>query len=636
MTHPWRRLAGVALALAVGCGEDPATSGEPDVAARDVRRPDVIPDVAPDLPPDEPDADPVPPVAVAGEDQNGEPGRPLTFDGSESYDEDGEIVEYEWQMGNGVDLTGEVVAYTYPDPGVYSVSLRVTDSQGLTDTDFLTVDLVEENERPEALIEGPDEVVLGEENSWDARGSSDDIGVVDWIWTTGVDGEGEHTGQVLEYAYQEWEGRPYSLQLTVEDTDGVQALEVLEVDVLVPPVAIVDGPSEAFVGDEVVFDAGESFDVDDDSATALEQVRWNFDRGETTEPAPWRPVHFRPTHVFDEPGDYDIIVSVQDQDGLWSDSPSHKMEVFPRPNLAPSPVIVAERSEINECETITFSHLTIDDTDASEDLLYHWDFGDGAELSGPSVDHTYRREGLYEVTLTAVDREGAAGDTNMFVTVNNLPPTADFDFTPSPGITGTSVNFDGSASFDGCESEGEDRITSYRWVWGDAIASTWSESSAASHSYDSAGTYEVTLQVRDDGDPALMASLEQRVTIVDDDEPGGSSTTDYTFSPSITHTCAFGIVTFSFNTFTLTLTDDRAVVETGTADPGTMTGTRSGGSFSVERVESGGGLGCTETYRMTGTIGPDDVVTFELAAMFSGSCFDCTTVRWTDIVADPL
>lgn len=634
MLQRWTSLGTVALLVAAGCGDEPSNAATPDIATRDVRQPDIVEDSSPDLP-DEPDAEPIPPVAVAGGDQTGEPGRPLTFDGSESYDEDGQIVGYRWQMGNGVELDGEVVAYTYPDSGVYSVSLRVTDSHGLTDTDFLTVDLVEENERPDALIEGPDEVVLGEENVWDARGSSDDIGVVDWIWTTGVDGEGEHSGQVIEYAYEEWEERPYSLQLTVSDTDNVEAIEILEVNVLVPPVAIVDGPNEAFVGDEVTFDAEESFDVDDESLTALEQVRWNFGDGETTEMSPWRPVHFRPTHAFEAPGRYDVIVSVQDQDGLWSDSPSHKIDVFERPNLAPSPVIVAERSEINECESVTFSHLTIDDTDSSEDLLYHWNFGDGAELSGPSVEHSYRRAGLYEVTLTAVDTEGASGDTNVFITVNNLPPTADFDFTPSPGITGTSVNFDGSASFDGCEAEGEDRITSYRWVWGDAIASTWSESSAASHSYDRAGTFEVTLQVRDDGDPALEASLEQRVTIVDDDG-GGSSTTDYTFSPSITHTCAFGIVTFSFNTFTLTLTDDRAVVETSTSDPGTMTGTRSGSSFSVNRVESGGGLGCTETYTMTGTIAEDGDITFDLVAEFAGACFDCTSVSWTDMVASPL
>ena len=626
----WRILALTSLALGA-CGETPA-AGTPDVTSRDVRRPDVGPDLAPDIEPDIPEADPIPPVAVAGDDQAGEPGRPLTFDGSESYDEDGRIVAFLWQMGNGVELQGDEVAYTYPDPGVYSVSLRVTDDHGLTDTDFLTVDLVEENERPEPLIEGPDEVVLGEENTWDARGSTDDIGVVSWTWTTGVDGDGEHSGQVLEYAYQEWEARPYSLQLTVADTDGVEALEILEVNVLAPPVAIVDGPNEAFVGDEVVFDAGESYDIDNDEADAIEEVQWNFGDGVETPASPWRPVYYQPSHVFLEPGNYDVFARVRDQDGIWTDSPIHKLDIFERPNVPPAPTIVPERTEIAECETISFSHLTVDDEDDPSDLLYLWDFGDGSELSGEAVEHSYDRAGTYEVTLTAIDTEGDAGDTSIFISVTNIPPTADFDFSPSPGITDTSVNFDGSASFDGCEAEGEDRIASYRWVWGDAIASTWSDSSAASHTYDTAGVYEVTLQVRDDGEPPLEAELNQRVTIIDDD-PGGSSTTDYVFSPSITHSCALGIVSFSFSTFTLTLTEDRAVVETGTADPGTMTGTRTGSSFVAERVESGG---CTETYTMTGSIAPGGDLTFDLVATFAGSCFGCTTVSWTGVVASPL
>lgn len=630
--HP---LFGAAALLGmVGCGDSPPGVGA-DVTVRDVGRPDVVePDVIeqPDVV-DEADATLVPPVAVAGDDRAGEPGRPLLFDGSESYDEDGQIAEYVWQMGNGVRLEGREVAYTYPDPGVYSVSLEVTDNDGLSDTDFLTVDLVEENERPEPLIEGPDEVILGEENTWDARGSSDDVGVVAWFWKTGVEDEPDHSGQVLDYAYLEWEERPYSLQLTVSDTDGVEALEIIEVNVLAPPVSEVAGPNEAFVGDEVTFDASGSYDVDNDALDALVQVQWNFGDGVETPASPWRPVNFQPGHVFTEPGRYDVFARVEDQDGIWRDSPTHKIDVFERPNLAPVSTIVPARTEVAECESLTFSHLTTDDSDAVDDLIYLWDFGDGAEGSGQSVDHTYARAGVYEVALTTQDTEGDSAEANVFITVTNIVPTADFDFSPSPGITGTSVNFDGSPSFDGCEAAGEDRITEYRWLWGDSIASTWSGSSAASHTYDTAGTYEVTLQVRDDGDPALEGSLAQRVTIVDADPGGGSSTTDYVFSPSIAHSCAFGIVTFSFSMFTLTLTDDRAVVETSTADPGTMTGTRTGAAFTAQRVETGG---CTETYTMNGTIAGDGTITFDLLADYSGSCFGCVPVSWTDVVADPL
>ncbi len=61
-------------------------------------------------------------------------GAPVTFNASSSYDPDGFIVEYRWDLnGDGtVDATGQVVSYTYFAPGTYQVTLYVTDNAGAT------------------------------------------------------------------------------------------------------------------------------------------------------------------------------------------------------------------------------------------------------------------------------------------------------------------------------------------------------------------------------------------------------------------------------------------------------------------------------------------------------------------------
>ncbi len=71
---------------------------------------------------------------------------PLTvnFDASDSYDEDGEIVKYEWDWTNdgtydhdsGTDPT---VEHEYTSAGEYTCKLRVTDDDGAMDTDILVV-----------------------------------------------------------------------------------------------------------------------------------------------------------------------------------------------------------------------------------------------------------------------------------------------------------------------------------------------------------------------------------------------------------------------------------------------------------------------------------------------------------------
>ncbi|NIN65976.1 MAG: PKD domain-containing protein [Anaerolineae bacterium] len=59
-------------------------------------------------------------------------GETVTFDASGSYDPDGRIVSYSWDFGDGTTGSGVTAAHSYEAAGTYSVTLTVTDNDGLS------------------------------------------------------------------------------------------------------------------------------------------------------------------------------------------------------------------------------------------------------------------------------------------------------------------------------------------------------------------------------------------------------------------------------------------------------------------------------------------------------------------------
>jgi PKD repeat protein len=59
-------------------------------------------------------------------------GKNVFFDASSSYDNDGNIVSYDWDFGDGEIGSGKFVNYTYCCFDTYTIKLNVTDNDGLT------------------------------------------------------------------------------------------------------------------------------------------------------------------------------------------------------------------------------------------------------------------------------------------------------------------------------------------------------------------------------------------------------------------------------------------------------------------------------------------------------------------------
>lgn len=83
------------------------------------------------------------PVAVISVDRTSAESAPaiFNFDASQSFDEDGEIVTYRWDFGDGSRELVPVVVHTFASPGTYRVRLTVTDDNGVTGTDDVIIEV---------------------------------------------------------------------------------------------------------------------------------------------------------------------------------------------------------------------------------------------------------------------------------------------------------------------------------------------------------------------------------------------------------------------------------------------------------------------------------------------------------------
>jgi hypothetical protein len=94
--------------------------------------------------------------ASAGEPYHGNVNTVIQFNGSKSYDPDGNITKWVWNFGDNTNGTGKKVNHTYTHTGAYNVTLTVTDNNGATNTVTTTCIITSNNTAPKKpSISGP-------------------------------------------------------------------------------------------------------------------------------------------------------------------------------------------------------------------------------------------------------------------------------------------------------------------------------------------------------------------------------------------------------------------------------------------------------------------------------------------------
>ncbi len=158
-------------------------------------------------------------------------------------------------------------------------------------------------------------------------------------------------------------------------------------------------------------------------------------------------------------------------------------------------------------------NLSEDNQTDTSSLEARWDFENDGDLDSyfsrtKTIRHTFSKAGIYTVKLEVLDLSGNISSTTHTVTVvNNTAPSPYFVYSPSTGTEKTIFTFDTSRSRDDQYLSG---YLQYRFDWnGDGKwDTTYQEKTTWNHRFDSAGTHNVIMEVKDPGGQTAAAELD--------------------------------------------------------------------------------------------------------------------------------
>ncbi|RRS34687.1 MAG: hypothetical protein OI74_04590 [Gammaproteobacteria bacterium (ex Lamellibrachia satsuma)] len=464
------------------------------------------------------------PIVEAGPDQSGVLGdtislAPATF--TDAGVQDTHTATIDW--GDGATEPGTLTqgagsgsvagSHAHTADGTYTVTVTVTDDEGAVGSDSFQVILASGNAGPTADAGGPYTINEGDTVTLDGSGSSDpDNGPSPLSYAWDLDNDGQYddaTGVTVTLPVQ-----PDNTSFTIglEVSDGLlTATDTATVRVNnVSPSVDAGADQTANEGDTVNF-AG-SFT--DPGTADTHTTEWNFGDGSSTSGS------LNPTHTYADNGVYTVTLTVTDKDGgVGTDTLTVTVG-----NVAPVVAVPAGQT-ITEGDTVTLPDATFNDVGTGDTHTATVNWGDGTTASsavtqgagGGSValgSHTYAEDGVYTVTVTVTDDDGAVGSNSLTVTVNNAAPVVEAGPNQS-GAPGTAIAL-APATFTDLGVQDTHAATI---DWGDGTIEpgivtqgAGSGSVAGSHSYAADGSYTVTVTVTDDEGAFGSDSLQVNLT----------------------------------------------------------------------------------------------------------------------------
>ncbi|MCP4436512.1 MAG: PKD domain-containing protein [Actinomycetia bacterium] len=410
---------------------------------------------------------------------------PLTvdFSGLLSSDAGGEIVAYDWDLGEGTTSDQVDVSHTYTVEGIYDVVLSVTDNKDGVGTDTVQVVV---NTDP-TVTAGSDATSGATPLAVNFTSTSNDVGgsIVSTEWDFGDGATSTDANPTHTYLA----AGSYDATVKVTDNLGGIASDSVPMTVTGNAGPVASASSDVTSGKTaltVTFDGSGSTDADDGIAS------WYWDFGDGDNATGATPA----AHTYATAGTYSATLTVTDVLGA-TDTDTVVISVVD--NVAPVSAPALATAHPKPGLVVSFDGSASTDSDGTI-VSYDWVFGDGNAGTGVSPTHTYAATGSYPANLTVTDDNGAKHVETVLVQVaNNVDPVSVASSDLTSGVAPLEIAFEGTGS-----SDSDGSIVSYSWDFGDTNTST---DASPTHTYAAAGNYTATLTVTDDNSATAVDTI---------------------------------------------------------------------------------------------------------------------------------
>ena len=248
------------------------------------------------------------PEAIISTSPSAEAGLPLTgklpfkieFDASGSLDADNDIVQYEWDFNNdgAVDQEGRTATYTFEKAGTYTVKLTVGDSEGQKGSALLNV-VVEEPGIIAVITAVPEDGTAPLTVQFDGSSSSAyQSNIVSYEWDFGDGSPKTVTGAIVSHKYNTVGSYEAKLKVIAANNESASASKLIYVREVPLRACFVPSRTQGLAPLTVTFDSK-------CSTGAVTGYHWQYGDGDESNAK-------NPTHTFDFPGTYTVILEVTD------------------------------------------------------------------------------------------------------------------------------------------------------------------------------------------------------------------------------------------------------------------------------------------------------------------------------------
>ncbi len=394
-----------------------------------------------------------PPTADPGGPYSGTASVAIIFDGMGSSDTEGSIVTYDWTFGDSGFGSGATPSHTYLADGVYNVTLTVTDDADATDSMATTATIDAVNLSPVGDAGGPYTAVAGAAVSFDGSGSVDpegSISLYDWDFDDGNVGSG------VAPSHTYIDDGIYNVSLTVTDAEGLTHSDDTSATI---------GSTDQTL--QVILDPDNPSTV-----IRIENLPITLTSGETVV--------------------YDVGFRNERSDSVYAESADDFP--FTDPLTKEADAFLA----IDAINAVLNGNAPVPDSTGvpSENVFYiglEWEsiflLTVGGEFTAAEWQVCLEPNCIVGVATHRATDVNTYADLVMSDPAANQSPLADAGG-PYVAEVNVAVSFDGSGS-----SDPDGIIETYEWDFGDE--SPVGSGATPSHTYDTAGTYNILLTVTD-------------------------------------------------------------------------------------------------------------------------------------------